>query len=264
MSRALILSVTLLLLAGAPSPAETQGRPRNPAAEATITVTFTERSDAGQAERLRDLAAHLKPVADQLEPLDLIEIVVVHSEPEMRRRLGRKGELAAVSFVHGILFLSPIAWEGNPTQEALESEMEQALVRYAANRLAGGNRLPAWLDQGLVSVLTRQPFALSTAELVAQRSPLLLARFETEDPAVGYWAVRYLMEERGGLNSLRQLLRLVAQRPDTFVENLQLVYGVSAGELERAWRRWLKELVDTDRKLREGGVREGPLVRDRD
>jgi len=73
--------------------------------------------------------------------------------------------------------------------------------------------------------------------------------------------VRYLIEQRGGLTSLRQLLRLSAQRPDSFVENLQLTYGVSVGELEREWRKWLQALVDADKRQRETGVKEGPLVR---
>jgi len=96
------------------------------------------------------------------------------------------------------------------------------------------------------------------------RADLLLAQFEQQDPTVGHWAVRYLVDDRGGLTPLRQLLRLVSQRPDTFVENLQLVYGVSVGELERAWRAWLERLVAEDKRQREGGVREGPLIRDRD
>jgi hypothetical protein len=137
--------------------------------------------------------------------------------------------------------------------------MEQALVRYAAIELAGGNRLPDWLESGLVSVLTKRPFAAATAESVAQRAPLLLPRFEPDDPAVGYWAVRYLVEARGGLTSIRQLLRLVAQRPDSFVENLQLVYGIPAGELERAWRAWLHEQAEAEKKRE--GRREGPLVK---
>src|SRR3970282_270532 len=99
--------------------------------------------------------------------------------------------------------------------------MEQALVRYAAVELAGGNPLPDWLESGLVSVLTRRPFAGATAEAAAQRAPLLLTRFEADDPAVGYWAVRYLVEVRGGLTSIRQLLRLMAQRPHRRGENLR-------------------------------------------
>jgi hypothetical protein len=111
--------------------------------------------------------------------------------------------------------------------------MQEALIRYNVERLAGGNRIPFWLEDGLVSVLGKRPFAPASAEPVAQRGALLLVRFEPDDPAVGYWAVRYLIEQRGGLTSLRQLLRLSAQRPDSFVENLQLTYGVPVGELER-------------------------------
>lgn len=255
--------LTSLFLVTAAAPAGAQVRSATPPAPARITVTYTEPSDAGQAQRLHDIAARLKPVADQLENLDEVEIVVVHSPLEMSRRLGREDQLTGVSYVHGILFLSPVSWQGNPTQEALEHEMEQALVRHAVSRLAGGTRLPDWLEQGLVSVLTKRPFAAATAELVAARAPLLLVRFEADDPAVGYWAVRYLVEARGGLAPLRQLLRLVAQRPDTFVENLQLVYGVPAGELERDWRSWLTERAEEEKQKREGGVREGPLVKDR-
>jgi hypothetical protein len=46
------------------------------------------------------------------------------------------------------------------------------------------------------------------------------------------------------------------------VENLQLVYGVSVGELERDWRNWLERVVEEEKRRREGGVREGPLIRD--
>ncbi|MBI4466072.1 MAG: hypothetical protein HY656_01420 [Acidobacteria bacterium] len=254
------LLLAALLLAVRPAPGHSQLWISEAAAPARIEVSYTEPSDAGQAERLRDLAARLKPVADQLEPLDLVEIVIVHSPAEMSRRLGAEDALSGVSYLHGILFLSPVSWQRNPTQEALEHEMEGALVRYTASRLAGGQRLPDWLEQGLVSALTRQPFAPATAELIAARGPLLLSRFEADDAAVGYWAVRYLVEARGGLGPVRQLLRLVAQRPDTFVENLQLVYGVSAGELERAWRQWLLEQAEAGRRERGG---EGPLIRDR-
>lgn len=258
MNRGLSLSAAWLLLAGL-APATGQERPRLPASEAQITVTYTEPADAGQAARLRDLAGRLKSVTDPLENLDRIEIVIVHTPPELSRRLGREDELAGVSYVHGILFLSPVSWQRNPTDEALEHEMERALVRYAANRLAGGNRLPDWLEEGLVGVLTQRPFAPATADLVAQRGPLLLTRWEADDPAVGYWAVRYLVEARGGWAPVRQLLRLVAQRPDTFVEDLQLTYGVSAGEMERAWRAWLKGRAEEGK--RQGGPREGPLIK---
>jgi hypothetical protein len=244
-------------------PAAAQVRVEVPAASGQINVKFSERADEGQADRLRDLAARLKPIADQLENLDRIDIVIIHSEREFKRDLGGTGEgrLAAVSYVRGILFFSPLSWQRNPTDEALEYEMEEALVRYVANRMAGGNRLPDWLTDGLVRVLAKRPAAPATAELVAQRAPLLLAQFDADDPNVGYWAVRYLVEARGGLTAIRQLLRLTSQRPDTFVENLQLVYGVPVGELEGDWRGWLERLVEEDKRRREGGVQEGPLIK---
>jgi hypothetical protein len=229
-----------------------------------IHVTYTEPADAGQADRLRDVAARVKGAADQLEPLDRVDIAVLHSRRELDLRVGPEGtsELTAVSYVHGILFLSPMSWQGVPTEEALEHEMRRALIRYTALRLAGGNLLPDWLDQGLVGVLAEQPFAPASAEPVAARASLLLAERQADDRAVGYWAVRYLIEARGGLAPLRQLLRLVAQRPDSFVENLQLTYGVPVGELERDWRAWMKKLAEEDRKKRDGR-RDGPLTRDR-
>lgn len=241
-----------------------QVRVEVPAASGQINVKFSERADEGQADRLRDLAARLKPISDQLDNLDQIDIVVIHSEREFERDLGgtAEGRQAAVSYVRGILFLSPLSWQRNPTDEALEYEMEEALVRYVTTRLAGGNRLPDWLVDGLVRVLTKRPAAPATAEGVAQRAPLLLAQFDADDPNVGYWAVRYLVEARGGLTAIRQLLRLTSQRPDTFVENLQLVYGVPVGELERDWRGWLERLVEEDKRRREGGVQEGPLIKE--
>ncbi|MGH9788911.1 MAG: hypothetical protein ACRD4U_09450 [Candidatus Acidiferrales bacterium] len=230
-----------------------------------ISVSYTEPSDEPQAERLRELVARVKGAADQLDPLTEIPILIVHSPRELEQRIGPEGEgqLSAVSYVHGILFVSPTTWTRNPTEEALELEMRQALIRYNVLRLAGGNRVPFWLEDGLVSALTQRPFAVPTGEFVAQRAPLLLARFEPEPPEVGYWAVRYLVEARGGLTPVRQLLRLVAQRPGSFVENLQLVYAVPAGELEREWRGWLVNLVEADKRQRQTGVREGPLVKDR-
>ncbi len=229
-----------------------------------INVTFTERSDEGQADRLRELASRLKSVSDQLAALDQVDIVVVHTRRELEQRLGHDapGALTGISYLHGILFLSPLAWDQNPTDEALDHEMGEALVGYAVVRTAGGNRVPGWLEDGLVSVLTRRPVAPVSAELVARRADLLLTQFQADDANVGHWAVQYLVDQRGGLTPLRQLLRLVAQRPDTFVENLQLVYGVPVGELERDWRAWLERVVEDDRKRREGGVREGPLIRE--
>lgn len=240
-----------------------QVRIENPGTSGRINVSFSEPGDEGQANRLRELAARLKPVADQLQNLEQVDLVVVHTPRELEQRLGpgHAGALSGASFIHGILFLSPNAWQQNPTDEALEQEMSVALVRNTVTQLAGGNRLPDWLEDGLVSVLTRRPFVPVSAEPIVRSAPLLLARFEAQEPAVGYWAVRYLVEARGGLASLRQLLRLVAQRPDSFVENLQLVYGVTVGELERDWRRWLEQLVEEDKKLREGGVRQGPLIK---
>lgn len=245
--------------------ARAQVRVEVPGTSGRINISFTEPGDEGQADRLRELAARLKPVADQLQPLEQVDIVVVHTPRELEQRLGSgaAGALSGISYVHGILFLTPTAWQRNPTDEAVEQEMSVALVRYTATQLAGGSRLPDWLLEGLVAFLTRHRFAPVSAEPVARRAPLLLAEFHADDPAVGYWAVRYLVETRGGLASLRQLLRLAAQRPDSFVENLQLVYGVPAGELERDWRGWLERLVEEDKKLREGGVRQGPLIKER-
>ena len=265
MTRRLWLSAALLAVcSAAPLKGQVEGVPAP--ASGQIHVTYTEPSDQGQAERLRELAARLKPLADPLNNLDKVEIVVVHTQRELDQRLGSSGSgaLTGVSYVHGILFLSPVAWQRNPTAEAIEHELQEALVRYAALRLAGGNPLPDWLDQGLVSVLTKRLFAPASAEFVVERGPLLLIEHRADDPAIGYWAVRYLVEARGGLTPLRQLLSLLAQRPDSFVENLQLVYGVSVGELERDWRRWLAEQIEADRKKRESGAREGPLVKDRE
>jgi hypothetical protein len=232
---------------------------------AKINVTYTEAADEPQADRLRELVARVKGAADQLDPLTEIPLVIVHSPRELDQRIGpeAEGQLSAVSYVHGILFVSPAGWTRNPTDEALELEMRQALIRYNVLRLAGGNRVPFWLEDGLVSALTQRPFAVPTGEFVAQRAPLLLARYEPDTPEVGYWAVRYLVEERGGLTPIRQLLRLTAQRPASFVENLQLVYGLPAGELERQWRTWLTNVVEADKRQQKTGVREGPLVKDR-
>lgn len=264
MRQRLVLGLTCLALVYSAG-VSAQVRMEIPGTSGQINISFTEPGDEGQADRLRELAAQVKPVADQLQPLEQVDIVVVHTPRELEQRLGPSaaGALSGISYVHGILFLTPTAWQRNPTDEAVEQEMSVALVRYTATQLAGGNRLPDWLTEGLVGFLTRRPFAPVSAEPVARRAPLLLAQFEAEDLAVGYWAVRYLVEARGGLASLRQLLRLMAQRPDSFVENLQLVYGVPAGELERDWRRWLERLVEEDRKLREGGVRQGPLIKER-
>ncbi len=188
------------LLAAVPLAVGAQVRVELPAPSGRVNVTFTEPSDEGQADRLRDLAVRLKPIADQLETFDQIDIVVVHSQRELDQRLGpgQAGALTGVSYVHGILFLSPLTWQRNPTDEALDHEMQEALARYAVVRLAGGNRVPDWLEEGLVSVLTRRPVAPITAEQVARRADLLLAQFEAADPAVGHWAVRYLVDERGG------------------------------------------------------------------
>ena len=238
-----------------------QVRIESPGPSGRINVSFSEPGDEGQADRLRELAARLKPVADQLQNLEEVEIVVVRSPRELEQRLGQEGALSGVSYVHGILFLSPLAWQRNPTDEALEQEMTVALVRNTVTRLAGGNRVPEWLEDGLVSVLTRRPFAPASAEGIVRQAPLLLAQFESGDPAVGYWAVRYFVDARGGLGELRQTLRLLGQRPDSFVENLQLATGTPVGELERGWRAWLQRQVEDERRKREGGVREGPLIR---
>ncbi|MBI4461760.1 MAG: hypothetical protein HY653_02535 [Acidobacteria bacterium] len=229
-----------------------------------IFVTFTDPADEGMAERVRDVAARMKTFADQLENVERVEIHLVHSPRELALRAGGETSARVVpSYVHsGFFLLSPLAWPGNPTQEAIEHEVQQGLVLYAIHYLAGGNRLPAWLEEGLLAHLTRQEFPAPTAGLVAQRAGLLLARFEPPEPAVGYWAVKYLVELRGGLGAIRQLLRLVAQRPDLFVDNLQLVYGTSVGELERAWRAWCQELAEQEEQRQKGGIQVGPLRRE--
>lgn len=262
----LALAAAFLCWTGGLTLGTAQVQVEQPGLRGRVNVTFHERSDEGQAERLRDLAIRVKPMADRLFELDQIDIVVVHSQRELDQRLGpqQAGAQAGVSYVHGILFLSPLSWRRNPTEEALEHEMKEAVVRYTAVRLVGGNHMPYWLEDGLVSLFTDRTFAPATAQVVARRAPLLLTEFGPADPPVGYWAVRYLLDARGGVVRLQQLLRLLAQRPDTFVDNLQLVYGVSVGELERDWRQWLEEFAKADRIRREGGVREGPLVRDRD
>jgi hypothetical protein len=254
----------VVLLVIVPPALAAQVRVEVPAASGRINVKFSESSDEGQADRLMELATRLKPISDQLDNLSDIDLVIVHSQRELDQRLGgeAEGRLVGVSYLHGILFLSPISWERNPTDEALEHEMEEALVRYTVTRMAGGNRVPDWLEDGLVRVLARRPAAPATAQLVARQADLLLAGLDAPGPNVGFWAVRYLVEARGGLTSIRQLLRLISQRPDTFVENLQLVYGVSVGALERDWRNWLERVAEEEKRRREGGVREGPLIRD--
>lgn len=255
--RGLFLLLVVLVLAAPDTNA--QVREIVPAPSGEVNITFTHPDDQGQAERLRDMTFRVKPPADQLEKLEKINIVLLHSQRELDLRLGpdRAGALAGASYVHGILFLSPLSWEGNPTEEAIENELEEALVRYAILHLTGGYPLPAWLEQGLVDVLGNRPAPAVTARQVAQRADLLLTQSQLDLPVVGYWAVRYLMEERGGLVSIRQLLRLTAQRPDNFLENLQLVYGAPVGELEFQWRAWL------ERKAEEGDeeVQRGPLIR---
>lgn len=241
------------------------GRPATPQeTSAGIFVTFTEPADEGQAERVRDVAARMKTFADQLENVARVEIHLVHSPGALALRVGKETAARVVpSYVHGGFFLlSPLAWTGNPTQEAIEHEVQQGLVLYAITYLAGGNRLPAWLEQGLLAYLTRQEFAPVTAGPAADRAELLLTGFETGEPAVSYWAVKYLVEERGGLAPIRQLLRLVAQRPDLFVENLQLAYSTPVGELERAWRAWCRAQVEQEEKRQRGGPQVGPLKRE--
>lgn len=251
-----------LALAGCAAGAAAQLR-EVPAPSGLINVSFTEPTDAGQAERLRELAARLKPVSDQLEALEAIDILVVHTQRELDQRLGpgREGAFSGATYIHGILFLTPPAWQRAATPEALEDELREALVRYTVVRLAGGNRVPYWLEEGLVAHLTHRPVAPASAEVVLAQGPLALTSWESGDFTPGYWAVRWLVEERGGLAPVRQLLRVTAQRPDTFVENLQLIYGQTAGELERAWRAWLEKLVAEEKRKREGGVQVGPLKR---
>ncbi len=262
MRNRLALAAWVVFLAATPR-VSAQETVELPGTAGRINVGFTEPADQGQAERLREVAARLKPVSDQLENLEEIKIVILHSARELELRLGpgHMGAFSGASYLDGILFLSPLTWQRNPTDEAIDQEMSEALVRYTALQLAGGNRLPAWLEQGLVSALTKRTFGATTGELIAHRAALLLAEAESEDPAVGHWAVRYLLEARGGLAPVRQLLRLVAQRPGSFIENLQLVYGVQVGELERDWRRWLLQQVEEEKK-REGTTRQGPLRKD--
>ena len=241
-----------------------QARLEVPPPTGEIHVTYTEPSEEGQAVRLREMTAELLSMVDPLERIDRVDIVIVHSALELEQRLGRANALSGVSYVHGILFLSPLNWQVNPTAEAIQHELREALIRLTTLQLAGGHRLPSWLEEGLVAVLGKRSYDPVTAESVFLRAPLLLDQWEPDAGdrgATGYWAVRYLVEERGGFGSIRQLLRLVAQRPDSFRENLSLVYGTSVGELERAWRSWLARLVAEARRKREGGVREGPLVR---
>lgn len=227
-----------------------------------IFVIYTEPGNEGQAERVRDIAARMKTFADQLEDVPRVEIHLVHSARELAQRAGEDtSALVVPSYVHrGFFLLSPLAWQRNPTPEAIEHEVKVGLVRYAISYLAGGNYLPAWLEQGLLAYLTRESFAPLTAGLVAQRAQLLLTDFAAGDPAIGYWALRYLVEERGGLAAIKQLLRLVAQRPDLFVDNLQLVYGVPVGELEQDWRAWCQQIAEAEER-KQRGIQVGPLKR---
>lgn len=247
-----------ILLAAPPARAQTPEPPRG------IFVTFTDPTDEGQAARIQDIAAQMKSFADQLENVPRVEIHLVHSAGELALRAGGDTAMRVVpSYVHsGFFLLSPLAWPGNPTPEAIEYEVQRGLVLYAITYLAGGNRLPAWLEQGLLAYLTRQEFPPLTARPVAQRAELWLPRFDTREEAAGYWAVKYLVEQRGGLAAIRQLLRLVAQRPDLFVENLQLVYAISVGELERSWRAWCEAIAAEEEKRQKGGVQVGPLRRE--
>ncbi len=237
--------------------AAAQVRQIEPGTSGTVNVTYDHPDDAAVAERLRDLVFRVKPRADALYAVEEINLAIVHTQRELDLQLGagQAGQLAGASYVRGVLFLAPFSWPTNPTDEALEAEMEAAVVRLALLRMAGGHRLPAWLDGGLVSFLTRQQFAPTTASLVAQRAEMLLGEWEASGPAVGYWAVRYLVEARGGLENLQRVLLATAQRPDMFFNNMVLVYNTSVGQLERDWRGWLKELAEEDRIQREGGVR---------
>ena len=251
---ALLLSLTWSSWASTPVAAAPESTPG-------IFVTFTDPADQGLSERVRDVAARMKTFADQLENVPRVEIYLVRSARELSLRAGSETAARVVpSYVHGGFFLlSPMVWPGNPTEEAIEHEVQQGLVLYAISAAAGGNRLPAWLEQGLLAYLTRQELPPLTAGQVAQRAGLLLTRFEVAEPAVGYWAVKYLVDDHGGLAPLRQLLRLVAQRPDLFVDNFQLVYGASVGELERGWRTWCQEIVEREEKRQKGGIQVGPL-----
>lgn len=253
---AVALGIILVLCLSASSAAQEQELAKG------IFVTYTEPGDAGQAERIRDIAARMKTFADQLEDVPRVEIHLVHSARELAQRAG--GETSALvvpSYVHrGFFLLSPLAWQRNPTPEAIEHEVKVGLVRHAISYLAGGNTLPAWLEQGLLAYLTHESFAPLTAGLVAQRAQLLLTDFAVADPAIGYWAVCYLVEERGGLAAIKQLLRLVAQRPDLFVDNLQLVYGIPVGELERGWRAWCEQIAQAEER-KQRGIQVGPLER---
>lgn len=228
----------------------------------TVNVTFTHPDDQAQAGRIRDLVFRIKPVADPLFAAEDINVELLHSQRELDLRLGpaRAGQPSGASYVHGILFLSPLVWPPTPTDEALVHAMEEALVRYSVLQLTGGHHLPDWLERGLIEFLAKREHAVTTADLVAGRAELLLGERDADDPAVGYWAVRYLIEQRGGLPVIQRLLRMTAQRPDSFLGNLGLVYDTRLGQLERDWRAWLKALVAEDKRQREGGVRRGPLV----
>ena len=259
MRKVMPLLAALFLLGGG-AEAAGQARMIEPGPSGTVNVTFDHPDDEPMAVRLRDLVFRVKRVSDVLHEVKEINVTLVHTQRELDLQLGpeRAGEAAGASYVRGILYLSPLSWSRNPTDEALEAEMEQVMVRYSLLQLTGGHRVAPWLEDGLVAYLTRQQFAPSTAGLLAGRADVLLASRGAQEPAVGYWAVRYLIEERGGIPALQRLLRTTARRPDTFLENLEVVYAASTGELELEWRGWLNALVEEDRLQREGGVRRGP------
>lgn len=240
--------------------ATAQVRVVQPAASGKVNASYSHPDDAPMAERLTDLIFRVKPVSDALHNVRELDLVVVHTQRELDLQLGpgQSGAVAAASYVRGILFLSPLAWTRNPTDEALEAEMERAMIRYATLQLTGGHAIPEWLGDGLVAYLAKQQFPASTAALVGTRAEVLLASRGRQESAVGYWAVRFLIEERGSLAAIQRLLRIVSRRPDNFFENFELIYASPIGELERDWRDWLAARVEGDRIQREGGVRRRP------
>ena len=237
-----------------------QVRVVEPAPSGKVNVTYSHPDDKPMAERLRDLVFRVKPVSDALYNIRELDLIVVHTQREFDLQVGASvpGAVAEASYVRGILILSPLAWTRNPTDETLEAEVEQAVVRYATLQLTGGQSIPGWLSDGLVAYLAKQQFAPSTAALIADRTQVLLAVRGRQESAVGYWAVRFLVEERGGLAAIQRLLRMTARRPDNFIENFELIYAAPTGELERDWRDWLRANVERDRIQREGGVRRRP------
>ena len=237
-----------------------QVRVVEPAPSGKVNVTYTHPEDKPMAERLRDLVFRVKRVSDALYNIRELDLIVVHTQREFDLQVGSSvpGAVAEASYLRGILILSPLGWTRNPTDETLEAEVEQVMVRYATLQLTGGQPVPNWLSDGLVAYLAKQQFAPSTAALIADRTQVLMAVRGKQESAIGYWGVRFLVEERGGLAAVQRLLRMTARRPDNFIENLELIYAAPTGELERDWRDWLRARVEAARIQREGGVRRRP------